>query len=328
MKDNTESPLVSIICPAYNAEGTIKDTLKTILNQTYRNIEIIIVDDGSTDGTVAVCEDLAKEDLRIKLYHIENHGVAYARNFALQHAKGYYICFVDADDLLKPVAVEKMLFAAINYGKMLVICKYWHGAKHSSVEFFNYETKDNPVVEEIDFNKFRFTNKYTHSVVWGALYHRDLLSELKFRPDLFIGEDTYYFAEALYKAREIAFVDDVYYYYMVIDSSLAHRKYEHKHMTEINAWEDVCNLFSSETLDFYNECRAQLCWTCIKNYERAIESNYNIKEDLDLMYFKAKENNKYLMASKELPISKKIYALFFLCFPNLMSSLNLRRFSK
>ena len=328
MTNTGEKPLVSIICPAYNAETTINETIKTILNQTYSNIEIIIVDDGSSDNTEQICKVLAKKDHRIKFYHIDNHGVAYARNYALKRAEGKYISFVDADDYIKPITIENMVEAAESNNKMLITCKYWHGSKHTVAEFHDYKSNDNPFTEIVPLTKYRFTNKYTHSVVWGALYHRDLLKNLEFRSDLYIGEDTFFFSEALHRAREIVFIDDVYYYYTILETSLAHKKFSKKNLTEITAWEDVCALFSREESDFYNECEAQLCWTCIKIYERAIESHYDIEEDLDIVYTKVKRHSSSLMRSPEIHKSKKAYAFLFLFFPKMMSHLNLRKILK
>ncbi|MBS7366131.1 MAG: glycosyltransferase, partial [Oscillospiraceae bacterium] len=94
--------LVSIIVPVYKVENVVQRCIKSITAQTYKNIEIIIVDDGSPDGSGAICDSLAQDDSRIKVFHLKNGGVSYARNFGIQNAAGDLLAFVDADDLIMP----------------------------------------------------------------------------------------------------------------------------------------------------------------------------------------------------------------------------------
>ena len=95
--------LISIIIPAYNVETWIEKCIDTVRSQTYRNLEIIIIDDGSKDGTGSLCEGLADQDERITLLHQENKGVSEARNQGIKHSNGEYVCFVDADDYISAV---------------------------------------------------------------------------------------------------------------------------------------------------------------------------------------------------------------------------------
>lgn len=100
------SPSISIIVPVYNAEGTIKRCLDSLVSQTYKDIEIIAVNDGSIDSSGAICDDYAKNDSRVKVCHTENNGVSRARNIGIQKAQGFYILFVDSDDYLTDTACE------------------------------------------------------------------------------------------------------------------------------------------------------------------------------------------------------------------------------
>ncbi|MFN7141299.1 MAG: glycosyltransferase family 2 protein [Limisphaerales bacterium] len=102
-------PLVSAIVPAYNAEPFIRETLCSVLSQTYQSIEVLVVDDGSTDRTPSIVEEMAEQDPRIKLFRQKNQGVAAARNLAIAHAKGAYIAPVDADDIWYPTKIEKQV---------------------------------------------------------------------------------------------------------------------------------------------------------------------------------------------------------------------------
>lgn len=102
-------PLISIVVPVYNVKQFLTKCLNSIISQTYSNLEIIVVDDGSTDGSATICDDYAKKDKRISVIHKENGGLASARNAGIDVAKGTYIGFVDSDDYIEPYMYEKLL---------------------------------------------------------------------------------------------------------------------------------------------------------------------------------------------------------------------------
>lgn len=108
----SENPLVSVIIPAYNTEGYIGKCLKSVQTQTYENLEIIVIDDGSTDGTGEICRRFAETDRRFRVLHKENSGVSDSRNLGLEQAKGKYLVFVDSDDHVKPDYVHTLLSEA------------------------------------------------------------------------------------------------------------------------------------------------------------------------------------------------------------------------
>ena len=103
-----QSELVSIIVPIYNSEKYLNDCLKSIQKQTYHNIEILLIDDGSQDNSLVICEEVGVLDDRIKIYHQENQGVSAARNRGIELAKGKYILFIDSDDMIIDNMVEQM----------------------------------------------------------------------------------------------------------------------------------------------------------------------------------------------------------------------------
>ena len=188
-----EAPLVSVICPVYNSQEFILDTLNCILQQTYKNLEIIIVDDGSSDNSLSICLSKAKDDQRIKVYHTENGGVSLARNYALQKANGEYITFIDSDDIVKNIFIEKMVYAANISDQDIITCRHWSEKIYSYKSFINYEPKENPDISIVDFSKYRYTNNYAHAVVWAAMFRRNLIQDMKFVTDLYVGEDTFFF---------------------------------------------------------------------------------------------------------------------------------------
>ena len=111
----SDSPLITVSIPAYNIPEYLPRCVRSVTAQTYRNLEILLVDDGSTDGTGELCDALAKEDSRIRVFHKENGGTSRARNLALEHAAGEYVGFVDSDDYIEPDMYEKLLWGIRNY---------------------------------------------------------------------------------------------------------------------------------------------------------------------------------------------------------------------
>ena len=116
--------MVSIVVPVYNAEKYLEDCLISLVDQTYENIEIILVDDGSVDDSGRICDSWAEKDDRIIVYHKKNEGVSTTRNFGIQRARGKFLMFVDADDMLVLNAVEYMVKEMIKNNSELVVCKY------------------------------------------------------------------------------------------------------------------------------------------------------------------------------------------------------------
>ena len=319
-------PLVSVICPVYNAEDYLLQTLECITKQTYEELEILMVDDGSNDNSLEICLKEAEKDGRIKVIHTENNGVACARNLGLSKVSGEYVTFIDSDDIVSSNFIEVMIKAALRTNEEIVTCRYYNEEKHDYQSFKEIKRREEPVVEVIDFNRYRYTNQYAHTVVWGGVYRSSLIRDMKFATDLFVGEDTYFFAEALNKVKSLAFVDEILYFYRYRTDSLAHKKYNKKQASEITSWERVCQLFENETDEFLNECKTQLGWTCIKNYERAIKSNYDDAKAVKEMYQKARYYSKFVLKSKEISKIKKIYYCMFSLFPNL--TIKLKNFAK
>lgn len=122
---SSDQPLVSVIIPAYNAASLIERTLRSVLSQTYQNLEVWVVDDGSTDQTSEVVMAIAHQDSRLQLLHQANAGVAAARNLAIAHAQGEFIAPIDADDLWHPEAIEKLLAALQSAGKDAAVAYAW-----------------------------------------------------------------------------------------------------------------------------------------------------------------------------------------------------------
>lgn len=209
---------VSVIIPAYNMEPYLKASVKTAIEQTHTNLEIILIDDGSTDRTGIICDELAAVDARIKVIHKQNGGVGAARNTGLDAACGRYVFFSDADDLLEPDLIKDNLSAADSAQADIVV--FGHGVKTFSDGRFQDGARVCLPALAGDYSRREFEQCLKTSVlfsltVWSRLFRRAFLTEngLRFTGQV-IGEDALFNIEALSAFEHIAFVQKVYYYHV------------------------------------------------------------------------------------------------------------------
>lgn len=312
--------LISIIIPVYNSREYLTETLESVRRQTYQNIEVLLVDDGSTDGSGQICDEYAKKDLRFRVFHLTNGGVAAARNYALDRASGGYCMFIDSDDLVKPEYAQIMMDAMIRTAASMVVCDHFSG-RIGTADDFEATIIGNSTCREVALSTYRFSDRNAHHTVWGGLYSRSLIGEQRFVLDLYVGEDTLFFAQLLKKAGKYTYVNSKLYYYRFVDTSISHAAYNVKQSTEILAWERVCNLFSDESREFLNECYATLWIVCRKNYERALEAETVDKGVLRSIHRKCIKYQKYAFRSDFFTLRNKLNIACFLCAPRLFYAL-------
>lgn len=208
---------VSIIVPVYKVEEYLPRCVDSLIGQTYKNIEIILVDDGSPDNSPKMCDEYATKDSRIRVIHKENAGVSEARNTGIDSAKGDYICFVDSDDYVSECMVEKLISSANeNDSDMVVVSGYYKAYTDKIIEVRsgNIEKKCNK-----DFSVFfGGTNSFRSSCT--TLYKRDTIKDIRFNSNLKIAEDFLFVIQAMKKSKTISSVDDCLYYYFINDASV------------------------------------------------------------------------------------------------------------
>lgn len=215
------NPLISVIIPVYNVSQFLDRCLESVVHQTYQNLEIILIDDGSTDSSGLLCDEWAIKDSRIRVIHTSNSGAAAARNLGLDLAHGNYISFVDADDYLEKTTLETMLTGIQNQGASCCICGYTP---------FDDCTGKYPVVAEINESvlsgKQAIKERYLHHRIafnivnpWGKLFKADLWENLRFTNGLYYEDlDIMPF---LYHSidRLVVIPQNGYYYYQRSGSS-------------------------------------------------------------------------------------------------------------
>lgn len=224
-------PLISIIIPVYNVSLYLRRCLDSVVSQTYRNLEIIIVNDGSTDDSGKICEEYARKDVRIKVFHQQNKGQAEARNYGMSHVHGIYIVYVDSDDYVSENYVEHMfILAKQNHVDFVQCCmeKFWDDKK-VDVKTVDYDTKIYTASEALEAYCYQ---KYFTPSPWGKLIHISLMENLKF-PICMGYEDAALMYKVIGNAHHLLFTKEVMYYYRQHEMSTMHSEFSEKKIDRI-----------------------------------------------------------------------------------------------
>ena len=226
-------PLISVIIPVYKVEKYIVKCVESILAQTYRNLEIILVDDGSPDNCPGICDEFAALDTRVRVIHKDNSGVSDARNIGLNVAKGEYIGFIDSDDWIAPNMYETLLASIIKYDADIAVCDY-----QICNYMNNYSREGGAMPNELKdrcLNKeqliFEVLQPYGgfFTVIWNKLYHRSVFEEIRFPSGKHV-EDEFILHKIVMASKRTICIPDVLYYYLQRDDSFIHQNFSADYM--------------------------------------------------------------------------------------------------
>lgn len=227
---NENMPKISVIIPVYNIEKYVEKSIRSVLCQDYKNLEIIIINDGSTDSSGQICTQLAGEDSRIVLINQENMGLSSARNIGLEYATGEYIGFVDGDDWIDKDMYSTMLRQALDSDADIVSCN------------FQMVDENDKVVKKIDNmitnSKRLFTNSINaldyfiesdNIAVWNKLYKRYMFDAIRFPVGLTF-EDAYIMHIIVEQAKKVVVLKDVKYKYLQRNGSITYQEFKGNHI--------------------------------------------------------------------------------------------------
>lgn len=212
--------LISIIIPCYNSAGTIESTVESVLNQSYTNFELILVNDGSKDSTLEILVELQKKDKRIKIYNQENKGVSSARNMGIDKAEGDYICFVDSDDTIESTYINENLNEMISLNADLVIFGYRSIRNDKEVKELISQYKELKIITS-DRYKVICKDNYLINPPFNKIYKSSILNDhtIRFPIDMRIGEDAVFNRSYLLCTQKIIVNPRTYYNYLINEDS-------------------------------------------------------------------------------------------------------------
>ena len=264
-----KQPLISVIVPVYNVAEYLQECVDSIINQTYKNLEIILVDDGSTDACPDICDEYAKKDRRIRVIHKKNGGLSDARNAGLDICTGEWIGFVDGDDYIAHDMYEKLYCSAIENYSDVAVCHFFNkenGAIFDSSKFrkYLYESKEDMIWQI-------FAGKSGIISACLKLYKRVIFENIRF-PKNTNYEDGYIVPYVVKKTSRMVVLPDMLYFYRIRMGSITKELYWSDGMwDEIYVYKHILNIFRDEypTMEYVGKCR--LNWAYRNNIARAGE---------------------------------------------------------
>lgn len=316
MKEDMEK-MISVIIPVYNSENVIKRCVDSVINQSYKSLEIILVDDGSTDTSGEICDSYLHQDARIKVVHTANNGVSEARNIGIQMASGEYTMFVDADDWIDEKMCEVLYCYAEQYNNIDFI-------KSLAVNRYNTgkitENQPRPIsTKVIDVEKeFSFIEQYAYGVVWGSLYKTNLLKDLSFEKGIYVGEDALFVARVLKKCKKVLIIQERFYNYVFYSDSACHGALDDKKITILTAWEKIADLFKENTR-LYRSAKGACVDQCARLILRMEQRNEKNGKYWDVCRRTIKQNMSDAVWA--IPMKSKIRLILAIFAPTLSSKL-------
>ncbi len=232
--------LISIIVPVYNVKAYLDRCIISLINQTYKNLEIILVDDGSKDGSGAICDKYASEDSRIKVIHKQNGGVSSARNLGLDIATGEYIGFIDSDDYVETGMYEALYNVAVS-----------ENADMTMTGFTQVRVGGNSQINEVDFSidwskeniiKNYFKQGIVKEIMYSPcnkLYKKSLINDLRFSEKYRMGEDILFIFQCVERANKFSCVKGVFYNYVMRENSAMTSSFSKKRLDYIYAIKEI-----------------------------------------------------------------------------------------
>lgn len=293
------STLVSVIIPIYNAEKYLKNCLDSIVNQTYKNLEIILIDDGSKDGSADICREYAEKDDRIIFISRENRGVSATRNQGIDLASGDYYSFIDADDYLELDAYEYLLDIVEKHNVDAV--NYEH--------FITFADKENAhKIADNNYGLFdcrgaQFQLVYNVAFAWNKLFSKKIVDNLRFDESVLRGEDSLFSRLAFSKAEQIWFDKRPLYHYVQSENSAVRGNFRSSQLTAIKLFDKYKNLYNNvfpELLPMHI-CNMENLMIMLYYDMWADKTNYKEKQKEIFKLFKANYNT----AKQCIDLSKK-----------------------
>ncbi len=252
-------PLISVIIPVYNIKKYLPFCLDNILNQTYENIEVMIVDDGSFDGTSKVCDEYAEKDQRVKIIHKSNEGQSVARNVALKNVEGEYVIFIDGDDWVRNDYIRVLFDVAMKYDADIVNCNFVRTSRVGKVDgdlgsFTEIEFDSQAAIESLCYMKELSCAPYS------KLFKKEIWNELEF-PIGFIYEDLATIYKTYDIANRIVYIDYNGYFYFQRKGSSLNSIFNEKKLSRIDFSEEILDFVKAHYPQIVNAAYCRLFWS-------------------------------------------------------------------
>ena len=319
MKENNE--LISVIVPVYNVEKYLKQCVNSIIKQTYTNIEIILIDDGSTDNSAHICDEFAQIDPRIKVFHKANGGLSSARNEGIKKSKGKYLTFIDSDDDISEDYVSYLYGLIKKYKVKLSICPYSVvNIKKNKTKIFNLgeNYKEEKLNTEECLKRLLCEKGFSVSAC-AKLYEKSLFKNVEF-PIGKLCEDNGTTYKLIMKCPKVAFCGVNCYYYCIRQDSITSEKYNDRKMDYIVLTDEACKEIEEQYPELADACLNRMSAVRISILRQMLNTKLNdaskLKKNEVVKWLK--NQSKRILASKKTTRKVRISVMTLLTSENLL----------
>lgn len=306
---NNQAPLITVVVPIYKVEEYLDECVQSILNQTYHNLEIFLVDDGSPDRCGEMCDTYAEKDSRVKVIHQKNRGLSGARNSAIDIATGEYITFVDSDDYLKEDMVETLYQEVLQYNAEIATAAYESFFEDGSRASNPHDGKIFVYSKEEALDCFLF-NDYLTPCVWGKLYSISLWKEVRC-PEGKLFEDQFTTYKLIDQCKKVVYDTTPRYYYRKRMGSIGHSSFSERTYDLYDAIHEEYNYISQK---YPKECPniavARITWEIVFVNMMIRSDAIEIKTVVDVQRF-AKKNIKKILQCKYINGMRRVQIVLF-----------------
>ena len=249
-------PTVSVIVPVYNVREYLSRCVDSILAQTFADIEVLLIDDGSTDGSGAICDEYAQKDSRVRVFHQENGGVCAARNCGLDEAKGEYYLLCDSDDAIHPKLIEMAIFQAKTNGLDCLIYGYKIVSEEITLAEIQQENRGEEYVELMTRKQVLYEilrGERFRMLACNKLYKADLWKTIRFPVGRKFGDDTSVTYKLMDLCQQVGYVKTPYYYYCMRPGSALHSEVSAANLQLFDAYDELVEHFRKDSGDLLKE---------------------------------------------------------------------------
>lgn len=317
---------ISIIIPIYNVEKYLDACLDSVIHQTHQDIEIILINDGSTDGSLQICEKYKNSDGRILLINKENNGLAEARNSGFQCITGEYVCFADSDDVLAFDYVKKLIETSLKFDADIVECDFIKFETDDELQELKAERSDSgeeeykvEVYNKVEALKLLLTDEL-RSIVWNKLYNRKLIGPILFEKGK-IHEDQFWTHQIFAQADKVVHLRTPLYYYRIHSESIMGREYHLERLHDIEAFDEQVLYMRKNFPSLTTTAMRRLFYNVLRHYNLLKSSNLKgeAAERKNIISILRKYNHKEFIA--DWGKKETFWFKFLVCYPAFCYSL-------
>lgn len=312
--------LVTVVVPIYNVEETLRECIQSIRNQTYRHLEVILVNDGSTDRSLEICKDMKNSDSRISIIDKKNGGLSSARNAGIDQATGEYICFIDSDDWIEKDFIQLLVQGIEEKQADISVVGIVKVTDFNKINFktetfenwFEYSRKQ--------AMKVLFTSNLISYSAWNKLYKRRLFTEIRY-PIGMLMEDKATTYRLIDLADKIVVNTSTKYHYYLRQNSILRRSFNHKNFDSFEIHDQMVRFIDQKYPELSIYVRSRYVYEAIRMLMRMIESNYDNKTDFERCIKVISDNQWAVKSDNKMKKSIKLFSWLINVLPDVPNKL-------